>query len=240
MKHKIVGTVMQVLNIELKAGEKVYSERGGMTWMSDNIKMDTTAKGGVWKGVTRVFSGESFFLTTFTCEKGTGILTFGSEVPGKILPIDIRPGKEYICQKDAFLCAEETVKLDIHFKKRLGAGFFGGEGFVLQKLSGKGKAFINIDGEVTEVNLKAGQVLKVDTGHLAMYEPTIDYDIQVVKGVKNVLFGGEGFFFAVMRGPGKVWLQSLPARKLAGRLAKYYTQKKTGAVGSAINLFGGR
>ncbi|MBW3014567.1 TIGR00266 family protein [Candidatus Woesearchaeota archaeon] len=239
MKYKVDGTVMQVLNLELKTGEKVYSERGGMTWMSDNIKMETSTKGGLWKGFKRMFSGESFFLTTFTCETGTGVITFGSEVPGKILPIQIKPGKEYICQKDAFLCAENTVVLDIYFKKRLGAGFFGGEGFILQKLSGKGEAFINIDGEVTEVNLKPGQVLKVDTGHLAMYEPTVEYDIEVVKGVKNILFGGEGFFFAVLRGPGKVWLQSLPARKLAGRLAKYYAQRRGNKVGTALDFIGG-
>ncbi|MBW3010792.1 TIGR00266 family protein [Candidatus Woesearchaeota archaeon] len=239
MKYKVDGTVMQVLNLELKTGEKVYSERGGMTWMSDNIKMETSTKGGLWKGFKRMFSGESFFLTTFTCETGTGVITFGSEVPGKILPIQIKPGKEYICQKDAFLCAENTVVLDIYFKKRLGAGFFGGEGFILQKLSGKGEAFINIDGEVTEVNLKPGQVLKVDTGHLAMYEPTVEYDIEVVKGVKNILFGGEGFFFAVLRGPGKVWLQSLPARKLAGRLAKYYAQRRGSKVGTALDFIGG-
>lgn len=240
MKYKIDGTVMQILNIELKPGEKIYSERGGMTWMSSNINMETATKGGLWKGFKRMFSGESFFLTTFTCEKGTGIITFGSEVPGKIIPVRIRPGKEYICQKDAFLCAEETVKLDIHFRKKLGSGFFGGEGFILQKVSGKGTAFINIDGEVAEIDLKPGQVLKVDTGHLAMYEPTVDYDIEVVKGVKNVLFGGEGFFFAVLRGPGKVWLQSMPASKLAGKLAKYLVKNRgSSGIGRVSSFIGG-
>ncbi|MBD3259535.1 TIGR00266 family protein [Candidatus Woesearchaeota archaeon] len=226
MKYKMFGTVMPTVNIELKKNETVYSQSGGMSWMSDNIRMQTGVRGGFGKGVSRLFSGESFFLINFTCERGTGIITFSSEFPGRIVPVQIEKGKEYICQKDAFLCAENTVNLEMHFRARIARGLFGGEGFILQKLSGKGTAFVNFGGEVVELNLKKDQMLKIDTGHVAMYEPTVDYNVRRVKGLKNIFFGSEGLFFATLKGPGKVWLQSMPVRKLAERLAG---QKRKGS-----------
>ncbi len=231
MKYKITGTVMQTLNVELKKGESLYSEAGGMSWMSDNILMKTRMKGGLWKGVKRRFAGESMFMTDFICEAGTGTITFASEFPGKIIELDMTKVKEIICQKDAFMCAEQTVKLDLVFRKRLGAGLFGGEGFILQKLSGKGKAFVEISGEVVEYTLKKGQSIKVDTGHIAMYEPKVDYDIQFIRGAGNIIFGGEGLFLATLRGPGKVWLQSMPLGILAGKIAAYIAPPRGGLLG---------
>ena len=187
--------------------------------MSSNIGMDTGIRGGFWRGIKRLFSGESFFLTNFSCLAGTGIITFSSEFPGKIIPLQLGRGKEFICQKDAFLCAENTVNLDMHFRGRIARGLFGGEGFVLQKLSGKGIAFVNFGGEVVELDLKKGQELKIDTGHVAMYEPSVDYDVTMIRGIRNIVFGSEGLFFATLRGPGKVWLQSMPVRKLAARIS---------------------
>jgi uncharacterized protein (AIM24 family) len=155
------------------------------------------------------------------------MITFTPEAPGSIIHIHLNSGESRICQKDAFMVAEESVQLDIHFKKRLGAGLFGGEGFVLQKLTGPGNAWVEIAGEVREYDLKAGEKMQVDPGHIAMYEPSIDYDIQRVKGVKNILFGGEGLFIATLTGPGKIWLQTLPLSNLAAKLFKYMPVKSS-------------
>jgi len=235
MKYKISGTVMQAVNFELTKGDKVYSESGNMAWMSDNIKMETSTRGGLVEGIKRRFAGESIFLNTFTCEQGTGIITFASEFPGKVIPLKFEKGKELICQKDAFMCAEDGVNLQMHFRKKLGAGFFGGEGFILQKLSGNGMAFVEISGEITEMDLKKDQVLRVDTGHIAMFEPTVDFDIELVKGAKNIFFGGEGLFFATLKGPGKIWLQSMPLANLAGKIGRYLMTGKY-AGGSSRGL----
>jgi uncharacterized protein (TIGR00266 family) len=221
MKYKIGGTTLQSLNIELNEKESIYSESGGMAWMSDNVVMDTKVRGGVVKGITRKIAGESFFMTTFTCQKGKGVITFTSEFPGKIIPIKFEKGKELICQKDAFMCAQLGVNLSLYLKKRLGAGFFGGEGFILQKISGKGLAWFEIAGEVIQYDLKKDQALRVDTGHIAMYEPSVDYSVERVRGVRNILFAGEGLFLATLKGPGKVWLQTMPMSVLAGKIAQY-------------------
>jgi uncharacterized protein (TIGR00266 family) len=245
MKHTINGTVMQTVNFELEKGETLFSESGGMSWMSENIKMDTSTRGGLVEGIKRRFSGESIFLNTFTCLEGTGIITFSSEFPGKIIELDMKLGKEMICQKDAFMCAQDSVKLEMHFRKKMGAGFFGGEGFILQKLSGKGKAFVELGGEITKFTLIKDQTLLVDTGHIAMYEPTVDFDIRLVSGAKNVLFGGEGLFLATLKGPGTVWLQSLPLSKLAGKIGQYLTTgshaggSRRGGLGTILDSFGG-
>lgn len=226
---------MQTANIELKKGEKVYSESGNMAWMSENIKMETSTRGGLFSGLKRRFAGESIFLNTFTCTEGIGVVTFSSEFPGKILPVRIGEGKSLICQKDAFMCAEDSVKLDMFFRKKLGAGFFGGEGFILQKISGKGTAFVEIAGEITQINLKKGQVIRVDTGYIAMFEPTVDFDIQLVRGAKNILFGGEGLFLSTLTGPGKVWLQSMPFSNFAARIGQYLlTRKEAGGIRRGI------
>ncbi|MAG08540.1 TIGR00266 family protein [Candidatus Woesearchaeota archaeon] len=235
MKFKITGTVMQTVGFELNKNETIYSESGGMSWMSDNIRMLSNTRGGLVEGIKRRFSGESIFLNTFTCTGGKGIITFASEFPGKIIPIKFDEDKEIICQKDAFMCAQEGVKLRMYFRKRLGAGFFGGEGFILQKLSGKGYAFVELAGEIIEMTLKKDQTLRVDTGHIAMFEPSVDFDIELVEGVKNIFFGGEGLFWSTLTGPGKVWLQSMPLANLAGKIGRYFsTGRSSGGLGTGI------
>ena len=222
MEYQIVGTTLQAVILELDPGETVYSESGAMSWMSGNIQMATNTRGGGLGGMfKRAISGESLFLNEFTSVGGKGIIAFASDFPGKIVPVPLLEGQSMIVQKQAFLCAEKTVGLDIHFRKRLGAGFFGGEGFIMQKLTGPGVAFVCLDGEIVEYTLDAGQVLKVDTGHVAMYEPTVEFDIEMVKGFKNILLGGEGLFLTTLRGPGRVWLQTMPTANLAKAIAPY-------------------
>ncbi|VVC03781.1 Mitochondrial biogenesis AIM24 [Candidatus Bilamarchaeum dharawalense] len=221
MKNKIEGEVMQALTLELEPGEQVFAESGAMVWMSNNVNMESYMRGGLSAGIGRMFTGESLFMVRYTVTSGTGVVTFAPSFPGKILKLEIAPGKEMICQKDAFLVAQESVNLETVFKKKLGVGLFGGEGFLLQKLSGKGLAFVEIDGEVFEMNLKAGEKMKIDTGSIAMFEPTIKYEVEMVKGVKNMLFGGEGLFLATLEGPGKIWLQTMPASSLAQKIIPY-------------------
>ncbi|MFH1685082.1 MAG: TIGR00266 family protein [Candidatus Micrarchaeota archaeon] len=226
MKYKIEGTVMQVLTVQLNEGEEVYSESGAMSWMTGNVDMHSSIHGGIGGGLGRMFSGESLFTVRFSViGKDPGSVTFSPSFPGKILPIKITPEKPIICQKDSFLAAQTEVAVKTVFKKKLTVGFFGGEGFSLQKLTGSGMAFVEIDGEVSEIDLKEGEILKVDTGSLAMFEPTVDYDVTMVKGVRNIMFGGEGMFLAVMKGPGKVWLQTMPATNLAQRLLSFMQKK---------------
>jgi uncharacterized protein (TIGR00266 family) len=224
VKYEIHGSVMQVLDVELEAGESFYTESGGMCWMGEGINMDTGMKGGLFGGISRKLMGESLFLTTYTAEKKSKI-TFANEFVGKIIALDLKDGESIICQKDAFMCAQEGVKLEMHMQKKLGAGIFGGEGFILQKITGPGLAFFEISGETVERTLAEGEILKVDPGHIAMFEPGVDYDIERIKGVKNMLFGGEGLFLAKVRGPGKVWLQSMPIPSLAAHLMKYIIPK---------------
>jgi uncharacterized protein (TIGR00266 family) len=221
MEYTIHGTVMQALEVTLAQGESIYTESGGMAWMTDGIDMKTSGKGGLSKALGRVLSGESLFLTTYTCRAAQGMITFTPEALGKVLPLNLKAGFSMICQKDAFMCAEESIDLAMHFRKKIGAGLFGGEGFILQKLTGPGLAFVEIAGEVQMVELAAGEKLKIDPGHIAMYEPTCDYDIEMIKGVMNWLGGGEGLFLATITGPGKVWLQTMPLSNLAGSLRRY-------------------
>ncbi|MFP4323160.1 MAG: TIGR00266 family protein [Anaerolineales bacterium] len=221
MQYEIKGSVMQSLDIRLNAGEAIYTERGGMAWMTDGIDMKTSGRGGIGKMLGRALSGESLFLTTYTAEADGAMVTFTPEAPGKVLPLQLEAGNSIIAQKDSFMCAEDDVEIAMHFRRKLGTGFFGGEGFILQKLTGPGTAFVEIGGEVIDYTLKPGQRLKVDPGHIAMYEPTVDYDIQMVKGISNVIFGGEGLFLATLTGPGKIWLQTMPIANLAAKLASY-------------------
>jgi len=218
MEYDIRGTVMQTVDIWLEKGESVYTERGGMAWMSPNIAMETSGKGGILKGLGRMMAGESFFLTTYTCQDGRGLVAFASEFPGKVLPFELQEGQSIICQKDAFMVAQSGVDLSMHFRKKLGAGFFGGEGFILQKLTGPGTVFVEIAGEITEYDLKEGQTLKIDQGHLAIMDPTVEFDITRVHGLKNIFFSGEGLFLATLKGPGKVWLQSMPLANLVNKI----------------------
>ncbi len=225
MQYKKQGTVMESVEIHLTEGESIYSESGGMAWMRGSFDMDVSTRGGLGAGLGRMLAGESLFLTTYTCRSKDGLITFTPEVPGKVVDLNLEPGQSLICQKDAFMCAAETVKMEMHFRKRLGAGLFGGEGFILQKITGPGLAFLEIPGEVREVSLGPGEIMKVDPGHIALFEPSVDYDITAVKGLKNVLFAGEGLFLATLKGPGKVWLQTLPLSNLAMKLARYMPAK---------------
>jgi uncharacterized protein (TIGR00266 family) len=211
--------------VQLSAGESIFTESGGMAWMSGNIDMKTDTKGGFMAGLGRALAGESLFMTTYTCKSGEASITFTPEAPGKILPFDLRNGESLICQKDSFMVADSSVKLEIHFRKKLGAGLFGGEGFILQKVTGPGTVLLEIPGEVREYDLAPRETLKVDPGHIALFQPSVNYDITTVKGVKNILFSGEGLFLATLTGPGKVWLQSLPLSNLARKLASYMPSK---------------
>jgi uncharacterized protein (TIGR00266 family) len=225
MRYEINGTFLQTVDIHLSQGESIYTESGGMAWMRGDIGMKTSTKGGLMAGLGRKLAGESLFLTTYTCRSGEGLVVFTPEAPGKVLDFQLEAGQSLICQKDAFMCAEASAKLEMHFRKKLGAGLFGGEGFILQKISGPGTVFLEIPGEVREYALAAGETMQVDPGHIALFEPTVNYDIAMVKGALNVLFSGEGLFLAKLTGPGRIWLQSLPLSNLAGKLAKYMPTK---------------
>ena len=218
MRYKIQGDPMPVVICELDAGETMITERGSMVWMSPNMKMETNA-GGIGKALGRIFSGESIFQNRYTAQGGPGLIAFASSFPGNIRAVEIGPGKTLIAQKSSFLASTAGVELSVHFHKRLGAGFFGGEGFIMQKLSGNGIAFVEIDGSAVEYDLAAGQSMIVDTGNLALADETVKIDVQTVKGAKNVLFGGEGLFNTVVTGPGKVTLQTMPLSSFAGMVA---------------------
>ncbi len=221
MEYQIRGTVMQSVEVSLQQGESVYTEAGGMAWMTSNIGMETNMKGGMMGALKRAVAGESLFMTTYTSQSDGGFVTFTLEVPGTIIPMELAAGQSVICQRDAFMCAESSVELDMHVTRKLGAGLFGGEGFILQKVTGPGTAFFEITGETMQYDLEAGQSLKVDPGHLAMMDPTVSFDITRIKGVTNVLFGGEGLFLADITGPGRVWLQTMPLSNLAASLGRY-------------------
>ena len=214
MKYEIRGGSFPVVICTLDAGEQMITESGSMTWMTPNMQMETQG-GGLGKMFSKAFSGESMFQNIYTAQGGPGMITFGSSFPGKIVPIEVAPGKDWILQKSSFLASEASVKLDIHFNKKVGAGVFGGEGFIMQRLSGRGTVFAEIDGELVEYNLRAGQQMIVDTGYVAGFESSVSIDIQQVKGMKNKLLGGEGFFNTVLTGPGRIWLQTMPISGVA-------------------------
>ena len=220
MKYEIKGGSFPVVICTLENGETMITERGSMAWMSPNMQMETKG-GGLGKMFAKAFAGESMFQNHYTACGGAGIIAFASSFPGEVKVLEIGPGREMILQKSAFLAAEAGVNLSVHFQKRLGAGFFGGEGFVLQRLSGHGTAFVEIDGDLMEYNLKPGQKLVVDTGNVAGFETTVQMDIQTVSGAKNILFGGEGIFNTVLTGPGRVWLQTMPIYNVANALRPY-------------------
>ncbi len=221
LQYRIEGTTLPVVTVTLNPGERIYSSSGGMSWMTQAVEMDTNSGGGLGKMFKRALSGESLFIVDYYVGKGQGEVAFAAEFPGKVVDLQLAEGQQMIVQKDAFMCAEKSVDLDMHFRKKLGAGLFGGEGFILQKLTGAGTAFVNFDGEIVEKELAAGETLRVDTGHVAMFEPTVNFDVEMLKGFKNILLGGEGLFIATLRGPGKVWLQTMPMSKLAQKVAQY-------------------
>ncbi|MBK5269520.1 MAG: TIGR00266 family protein [Bacteroidia bacterium] len=254
--YKIYGEELQFVEIELDPNETAIAESGAMMMMEDGIEMQTIFGDGSQQQSTgllgklmsagkRVLIGESLFMTAFTnVGQGKKRVSFAAPYTGKIIPMDLQQlGGTIIAQKDAFLCAAKGVSVGIFFQKKLGTGIFGGEGFIMEKIEGDGMAFMHAGGYVIEKELQAGEILKIDTGCVVAYMPTIDFDIEFVRGIKNFMFGGEGLFFAVLKGPGKVWIQSLPISRLAGRIVEYGTwhRKEEGSVlGGLGNLFDGR
>ena len=220
MRYEIKDGSFPVVICNLENGEKMITEKGSMAWMSPNMQMETHG-GGLGRMFSKAFSGESMFQNHYTARGGAGMIAFTSSFPGEIKVLEICPGQEMIVQKSAFLAAEAGVNLSIHFQKRLGAGFFGGEGFIMQRLSGRGTAFVEIDGDLMEYNLKPGQSIIVDTGNVAGFEPSVQMDIQQVQGAKNIFFGGEGLFNTVLTGPGRVWLQTMPIYNVANAIRPY-------------------
>lgn len=221
MKYSIEGNNLPVVICELSSGEAMITERGSMSWMSPNMRMETTSNGGLGKALGRMFAGEGLFQNRFTAEGGPGMIAFASSFPGEIRAFEIMPGQELILQKSGFLAAQSTVNLSVFFQKKLGAGFFGGEGFIMQKVSGQGTVFAEFDGHVVEYDLRPGQSIVVDTGYLAAMDATCTMEIKTVPGLKNALFGGEGVFNTVVTGPGRVYLQSMPVCAVANAIRPY-------------------
>ena len=224
MQYKITGDDLPVVICTLDAGETVITENGSMSWMSPNMKMETTSNGGIGKAFGRLFSGESLFLNRYTAQGGKGEIAFASSFPGSIRAFDVTNG-DWVVQKSGFLASEQSVDLSVFFQKKFGAGFFGGEGFIMQRISGKGIAFIEIDGSAVEYDLAAGESIIVDTGYLAAMEATCSVDIVSTGGVKNALLGGEGLFNTVVKGPGKVILQTMPISQVASTLSCFIPTK---------------
>jgi uncharacterized protein (TIGR00266 family) len=239
----VIGDVMQAVVIPLAGGQEVQAEPGALLYMAGDVEMDSTMKGGLWGGLRRMVAGESLFITRFR-SRTQGQVAFAAPHPGKLRQIDL-DGTAWLCQRDSFLCATEGVEIGIAFTKRFGAGLFGGEGFILERLSGSGTVFIHAGGNLVEFELLPGQSLRVDTGCIVGFEETVQYDIQFVGGFKNALFGGEGLFLATLTGPGKCILQTLPFSRLAGRILGLTKEGTSGVagVGGTIrdirNIFGG-
>ena len=225
MQYEIKGGNLPVVVCSLESGEQMITESGGMSWMSVNMKMETTSNGGVGAALGRMFSGEALFQIIYTAEGGPGKIAFASKFPGSIMPVQISQGNELIVQKSGFLASEIGVNLSIHFNQKVGAGLFGGEGFILQKLSGTGVAFVEIDGSVEIYKLQAGQQIIVDTGHLAAMSASCQIDVKAVGGIKNTVFGGEGIFNTVITGPGKVYLQTMPMDRFVSSISRHLPQK---------------
>jgi len=226
MRYKIEGTPLPVVICNLDAGEQMITERGSMSWMSPNMKMETTSNGGFGKAFGRMFAGEALFQNRYTAMGGPGMIAFASSFPGSILAVEVTPQSPIVVQKRAFLAATTGVELSVFFQKRIGVGLFGGEGFIMQKLSGQGIAFIEIDGHAIDYDLLPGQELIVDTGYLAKMDSTCSMDVVSVPGLKNMLFGGEGIFNTVIKGPGRVTLQTMPIHSVAGAISPYIISSK--------------
>jgi uncharacterized protein (TIGR00266 family) len=225
IKYELKGGQLPVVVCELEAGQEMFTESGGMSWMSDTITMSTNMEGGLLQGLGRKLSGESFFMTTYKASGGPGMIAFASSFPGCIIVRELEAGQNIICQKRSFLAASRTVTLAMHFQQNLGTGLFGGEGFIMQRITGPGTVFLEIDGAAIEYDLAAGQVLKVDTGNVAMLEETVKMNITTVSGFKNILFGGEGLFLTTLTGPGHIWLQSMPVENMAKSILPFFPNK---------------
>jgi len=248
MRYQISGTIMQTVAIDLAPGETIYSQTNTMAWMNDQIAMNTHTGGGLFAGLKRSLGGGSLFITDFTAN-GAGHVAFAPRFPGTIVPALLRPGQSLICRKETFLVGEKSIALEIAWQRRIGTGFFGGDGFILQKVSGPGVVWLDLSGELVERDLAPGERLLVHAGHVGCFEPSVGFDIQMVKGFKNILFGGEGLYLASLTGPGHVWLQSMPIMNLAEEVARYlpHAGGDTGAnstaggvaAGAALGVAGG-
>ena len=227
MRYELHGTTMQTLAIDLSRGVTLYSQTASMAWMSEGVAMNTNTGGGLFAGLKRAIAGGGLFVTEFTAEADAHI-AFASRFPGQIMPVTLAPGQSLICRKETFLVAEKSVTLDIAFQQRLGAGFFAGEGFVVQRVTGPGTVFLDLSGEVVEKVLAPREKLLVHAGHIGMQEPSVQIDIRMMRGFRNVLFGGEGLFLATLEGPGKVWLQSMPILNLAEEIGRYLPRGEGG------------
>ncbi|HSU65841.1 MAG TPA: TIGR00266 family protein [Tepidisphaeraceae bacterium] len=237
MKFNVTGTTMQTVSIDLQPGETIYSQRNVMGWMTDNISMNTHTGGGFFSAIKRSLAGGGMFVIDYAAQ-GPARIAFAARFPGQILPFTLQPGESLVCRKETFLCAEKSVQLDIAFQQRLGAGFFGGEGFILQRVTGPGTVWLDLSGEVVIEDLAPGQRLLVHAGHVGIQSPTIQFSIQMVKGFRNILFGGEGLFLATVTGPGRVWLQSMPIMNLAEEIGKYLPHGREVADTSAGGVAG--
>jgi len=241
MQHVIHGTTLQTLEVDLNPGEMVFSQTHQMAWMTDGIKMDTNTGGGLMKGLMRSLSGASLFLTQFSAERQAGMVAFCPRFPGSLVARNLAAGETLVCRKETFLCAQSSVTLDIFFRQQLGAGVFGGEGFILQKVTGPGWVFLDLSGEVVEKDLKPGETLQVHVGHVGVQDPSVSFSITMVKGFRNVLFGGEGLFLATLRGPGRVFLQSMPVVNLAEEIFRHAPGGRSGSeTGNVVgDIIGG-
>lgn len=226
MKYEVIGDTMPAVEVTFdQAGECMYTQSGGMAWMSEGVAMDSNMRGGFGKSIGRMFSGESFFMATYKAERPGAMIAFASTVAGEVLPVDIGACGGLIAQKGAFLCSENTVELSVAFTKKLSAGLFGGEGFILQDIHGSGMVFLEIDGNKVEKVLAPGEVIKVDTGNVVAFEKSVSYEIETVKGLKNIFFGGEGLFLTKLTGPGRVILQTQNFNEFAGRIIRMVPSK---------------
>ena len=243
MEHKIIGTTMPVLEVSLQPDEVVVAEGGELSWMTSSIELRTAAGGtagakGVFGAVKRAVAGGTLFMTEYRAVGGSGMVAFATKVPGHIKPLELDGSIQYMVHRGGYLCGQSTVTLEIGFQQKLGAGFFGGEGFILQRVSGTGAAWIELDGEVVEYDLPAGEVLKVHPGHVGLFDASVSFEIERVKGIKNMLFGADALFLAKLTGPGKVFLQTMPLSTLAAAIAQYLPRDTDGGGGSKISLGG--
>jgi len=235
MHFEINGSIMQTVAVDLAPGEVVYSQTNTMCWMNDAIKMDTHTGGGFFAGLKRSLTGGSFFVTDFI-SNGNGHVAFAPRFPGTIVARNLAAGESLVCRKETFLCAQKSVTLELAWQKRLGAGFFGGDGFILQKVTGPGVVWLDLSGELIEKDLAPGERLLVHAGHVGVFTPSVQFDIAMVKGFKNILFGGEGLFLATLTGPGHIWLQSMPIMNLAEEVARYLPGGNGDSSGSSSNV----
>ncbi len=248
MNHRIIGTSLPVLEMALEPGESVLSVSGELSWMSATIDMHTSTQGGgggmsgLFSAVKRMAGGGSLFMTEFTAQGGPGIVAFATKAPGHIFPVSVTPGSGYVIHRHGFLCATPGVELSMAFQQSLGAGIFGGDGFILQKLAGSCDAWVELDGEVVEYDLQPGETMRVHPGHVGMFEAGVRFEITRIKGIRNMLFGGDGIFLAALTGPGRIWLQSLPLSNLAHALSPYLGEggaKQAGAGAVIGSILGG-